>query len=139
MENMKTFKEIRIFIIEFIIGEGLSFFIDLTYNYKGKNIITMSIIENIILIGSIATLLLIGITYLYLRDKQLRITVKALYVKSKVYDVMFQKFRMRYKSHPCTIFPEDRNLFSDEENKILKDYFVYLKTLEGKIMVNENK
>ena len=52
---------------------------------------------------------------------------------------MFQKFRMRYKSHPCTIFPEDINLFSDEENKILKDYFFYLKTLEGKIMVNENK
>ena len=80
-----------IWIVEFIIGEILSLLIQKCFNYNGNKMSVKEIIDNAIIIGSLITITIMGLSLFYwiIKDK---------YKKMK-FDIMSNKLYIRLVNH----------------------------------------
>lgn len=123
---MKTISRIVTFLSESTLGIIITVIIPTSVFYfggfKNFNFIKLEIQKMEIAATIIFGLIIWSILFFNTQLKRLRI-------RQKYYDIMLTKFHDRYVGHPCTVFDKDLDLFSQDEQKYLQEYFDYQKRL----------
>ena len=123
-------KRISISILQFIVLEISSFFIQKSLTINTDKIMIKEIIDNAIMIGTSISILLTCVLWirwkyldLYAKIKQLKIWIDKSYVIHKYYDLMLIKAQSQNRFNDILIYDEDLNCFTENEKKYLKSYF----------------
>lgn len=132
-------KKITIVILEFIITEIISFIIQSQISTETiKNLKMKTIIDNAIIIGTIliSLFILFQLTYWYIANLNRKIKKQS--VINKYNTIMIVRFEENYKAHICSVFNQDKQLFTKEELKYLNNYLTEKENLRVEMKGKNN-